>query len=191
MADQELSPLSLLWVEGQPARLEGTGVSVVEQPDRHKLILRGEEDREFRRTVKACTGATLSYDSDTPSGDDPCCMMLSPGEWLITSLSRPHLDRELAAVLQQIHASVFNANSAWVALELSGNNARTLLAQGCNQDLHPKEFPTGTFSRTNVARIPVLIFKPTGDNRFDLYVDRSLAMDLWLWLRDTATNMTS
>jgi sarcosine oxidase subunit gamma len=191
MADQELSPLSLLWVDGQPARLQGTNVTVVEQPDRHKLILRGREDRDFRRTVKACIGETLLYDTDALSGDDPCCMMLSPGEWLITSIARPHLDRELAAVLQQMHARVFNANSAWIAFELNGSNTRDLLAQGCNQDLHPNEFPTGTFSQTTIARIPVLIFRPSGDNRFDLYVDRSLAMDLWLWLRDTANHMTS
>ncbi len=191
MADPELSPLSLLWVDGQPARLDGTNVTVVEQPDRHKLILRGEEDREFRRAVKACTGAALSFDADAVSGNDPCCMMLSPGEWLITSTTRPHLDRELAAVLQPMHANVFNANSAWVAFNLSGSNAHILLAQGCNLDLHPHEFPTGTFSQTTIARIPVLIFRPSGDHQFDLYVDRSLAMDLWLWLRETATNMTS
>ena len=76
------------------------------------------------------------------------------------------------------------------SIRLSGSAANRLLARGCNQDFHPSKFSVGRFCHTEIARIPVIIFQRDDRNDFDIYVDRSLAMDAWLWLRDTAREMT-
>jgi sarcosine oxidase subunit gamma len=190
MADHRKSALASLWVDGQPPQIGGDQLAVQELPDRVKMILRGNNTEAWRKTIETSTRSPLPPGPDAPTADDPCCMLIGHDEWLICSTTRQALKYELDAILARTHATVFDANSAWVALQLSGNNARSLLARGCNQDFHPNQFKPGHFCSTNIIRIPVFIFRHVDEDKFDLYVDRSLAMDLWLWLRDTTKDMT-
>ena len=189
-ADTRQSALAAFWAEGRAAEFETSTISLREDRTCHKLILRGDGTDVFARTVEACTGSPLPADDQALSVHDPCCLKLADNEWLIASTNRPALDRELAASLHSSHARIFNADSAWVRIRLSGSAANRLLARGCNQDFHPSKFSVGRFCHTEIARIPVIIFQRDDRNDFDIYVDRSLAMDAWLWLRDTAREMT-
>jgi len=190
MDDNRKSALSSLWVDGQPSQIKGDQLAVQELPNRLKMILRGNNTEAWRKTIETSTRSPLPPGPDSPTADDPCAIMLGPDEWLIASTARQALKYELDAILKNTHASVFDVSSAWVALLLSGNNARALLARGCNQDLHPAQFKPGYFCSTSIIRIPVFIYRHVDEDKFDLYVDRSLAMDLWLWLRDTTKDMT-
>ena len=189
MASLPKSALSILTTDDQPARIDGAGLTICERPERQKVILRGDGGDVFNRTVRGYTGTPLPMSADDASQDDPCCIFLSETEWLITAGDRPHLYRELAAVAQTMQSAVFNANSAWVAMELTGNAIPDLLASGCRLDLHPGHFGAGTFRTTEIAKVPVIIYRHKNKGGFDIYVERSLAMELWLWFRDTAKDM--
>jgi heterotetrameric sarcosine oxidase gamma subunit len=190
MDDHRKSALSSLWVDGQPPKINGKQLAIRELPDQVKMILRGKNAEAWRKTIETSTRSPLPQSLDEPTANDPCCLLIGHEEWLIASTSRQALHYELAAILKNTHASVFDASSAWITLQLSGNNTRALLARGCNQDFHPDQFKPGHFCSTKIIRIPVFIFRHVDEDKFDLYVDRSLAMDLWLWLRDTTKDMT-
>ena len=190
MDKHERSALSIFWGDEGAALIASPKFEAREMSHSQKLVLRGDNSVAFRTVVEACTGTPLPHNENDLAGDDPCCMVIGKDEWLISSANRQALDRELAATLQNTHSTVFDVRSAWVILELSGNNVRSLLARGCEQDLHRAKFPPGRFIRANVIGIPVFLYHQVEANKIDLYVDRSLAMDLWLWLRDTAKEMT-
>jgi sarcosine oxidase subunit gamma len=190
MGEHERSALSRFWGTDDAASIEAPSFTAKEMPNRQKLTLRGDGSEAFQQIVEACTGTPLPLNEMGSTSDDPCCLRIDDDEWLISSSSRPALDRELAGTLQEFHSTVFGAKSAWVILELSGNNVRDLLARGCDLDLHPKQFPPGRFAQTNIVNVPVWLYHQISAEKIDLYVDRSLAMDLWLWLRDTAKQLS-
>ena len=189
MASQTVSALDHVRSDDAPARITMNGMVIEELAACQKLVLRGHPDPQFIRAIAGCTGSPVPTGPDEPTADDPSCLPLGQTEWLITSTKRTGLVRELAAVVENRHGAVFDASAAWVALRLTGKHITSLLARGSNLDLHPREFPGGTHASTQLARIPILLYRHENVQGFDLYVDRSLAIDLWLWLRDTAKDM--
>jgi sarcosine oxidase subunit gamma len=114
---------------------------------------------------------------------DPAVCWLGPDQWLFTSDSKAaediaaHIGRTLC---DQLHAAT-DVSSQLMCLALKGPAARTVLAMGCGIDMHPSAFKTGQCVRTNFANILLLIVA-VEENRFDLYVDRSLAAYLSDWI---------
>ena len=71
-----------------------------------------------------------------------------------------------------------------VCFALRGPAARIILAMGCGIDMHINAFTAGQCVQTNFANVPLLIVA-IDDEKFDLYLDRSLARYLSNWLRDS------
>jgi sarcosine oxidase subunit gamma len=63
-----------------------------------------------------------------------------------------------------------------------------VLAKGCPLDLHPRAFPPGACAQSLLAKVAVLIHLQDDDRArgpsFDVYVARSFAHYLWMWLED-------
>lgn len=68
---------------------------------------------------------------------------------------------------------------------LEGAPARSVLAKGIPLDFHPLEFTPGKFAMTGLHHTPVLVHCVSPD-RFEVYVMRTFALDIWEWLVDAA-----
>jgi methylglutamate dehydrogenase subunit D len=76
-------------------------------------------------------------------------------------------------------------SSSRTLIAIEGDPARDLLAKCAALDFHPCSFKPGHFAMTGIHHTPVLIHC-VAENRFELYVLRTFALDIWEWLSDAA-----
>ncbi len=74
-------------------------------------------------------------------------------------------------------------SSGRTVIAIEGEPARDLLAKCAALDFHRSEFKPGTFALTGIHHTPVLIHCVV-ENRFELYVLRTFALNIWEWLCD-------
>jgi methylglutamate dehydrogenase subunit D len=74
-------------------------------------------------------------------------------------------------------------SSGRTVIAVEGDPARDLLSKCVPLDFHPSEFKPGTFTMTGIHHTPVLIHC-VDENRFELYVLRTFALNIWEWLCD-------
>jgi sarcosine oxidase subunit gamma len=176
----------------EPARLRPRGVRLAERQALGKTDLRGDaHDRAFM------TGVGRVLDLLLPS--EPCtsaakaqigALWLGPDEWLLTCPAGEvaRLQSSLRDALADLHAAVTDVTDGRVALRVAGPSARDVLAKGCPLDLHPRAFPPGSSAQSLLAKASVLIHlledRTEGGPSFDVYVARSFAHYLWMWLED-------
>jgi sarcosine oxidase subunit gamma len=95
-------------------------------------------------------------------------------------------ERSLVALLADAIAGdgcVVDLSANRTGLELSGADARTVLATCCSLDLHPRVFATGQCAQTLVQKAGVLI-EHRGEDRYLLLVRPSFAAYVAEWLLD-------
>jgi sarcosine oxidase subunit gamma len=68
-------------------------------------------------------------------------------------------------------------------MRISGENAAAVLAKGCTLDLHPKTFHSGQCAQTGLAKASILIGKVDDVPTYDIFIRRSFAEYLALWLQ--------
>jgi sarcosine oxidase subunit gamma len=157
-----------------------------------KLDLRGDpHDRTFMTAIgrvldlllptEPCTSATRERIS---------ALWLGPDQWLL-ACPEPEvagLVGSLREALFDAHAAITDVTDGRVAFRLAGPSGRDVLAKGCPLDLHPRAFPLGACAQSLLAKASVLIHLLDEDRErgpsFDVYVARSFAHYLWLWLED-------
>ncbi|MGE5268895.1 MAG: sarcosine oxidase subunit gamma, partial [Thiohalocapsa sp.] len=83
-------------------------------------------------------------------------------------------------------AMVTDLSACRVVIEIAGPQARRLLAKGCGLDLHPRAFAPGHCAQTLFAQLPVILDQLTVLPLYRLFVRRSAARWLALWLIDAA-----
>jgi sarcosine oxidase, subunit gamma len=117
-------------------------------------------------------------------------LWLGPDEWLVTcpAPEAAGLAGSLRDALAGVHAAITEVTDGRVAFRIAGPSARDVLAKGCPLDLHPRAFPPGSCAQSLLAKADVLIHLLDDDPErcpsFDLYVARSFAHYLWMWLED-------
>jgi sarcosine oxidase, subunit gamma len=175
-----------------PARLEPRGIRLCERQALGKIDLRGDaHDRAFMAAVgrvldlllpsEPCTSATKARIG---------ALWLGPDEWLVTcpAPEAAALAGSLRDALADIHAAITEVTDGRVAFRIAGPSARDVLAKGCPLDLHPRAFPPGSCAQSLLAKADVLIHLLDDDPErcpsFDLYVARSFAHYMWMWLED-------
>lgn len=183
------SPLNADWRDSSAARIRETGIEVREQPGRRKLIYTTDGSDAALRAAVVNLGAPLPDGPDATTGDDPCCHWLGPHRWLIAYEATPDLGHRMAQATAGVAASMVDVSHAWVSVLMSGARAHTLLTRGCELDLHQRVFGRGRFSTTGIARVPVMIHARNSGGGYEILVDRSLAVDLWVWLKKTARDL--
>ena len=191
MADIYKSPLhSLRASDGKSALLFKNDQLAISECDAPRLLLlQGHATGDFLKRAEAVLGSALPNGDKPFSEDEPTCLAMGDDSWLISYEDREDLARDLAVSLEGQAVALTPATSAWVILRLDGRGSRDLLARGCNEDLHPNQFQSGQFCATQIARIPVYLYRRKQSDQFDLYVGRSFAMDLWRWLTQTAKDI--
>ena len=89
------------------------------------------------------------------------------------------------------HRNVSNVSAQRIALRLTGERVRDVLAKGCAIDLHPRVFGRGRSAQTRLglAGVVLLALTDTGDDYLVL-VRSSFAGYLADWLLDAALEFT-
>ena len=137
-------------------------------------------------------GAQVSIRGEPPAGfpvapntatvvNGNTVLWLGPDEWLVLGGREGDYPQAAAAV---------DVSANRVVLELNGDDAVDVLAQGCSLDLHPSTFVTGSCAQTLLARTQVILARP-GETRFLVLVRPSFAPYLRAWLEDAIEGATT
>jgi sarcosine oxidase, subunit gamma len=115
-------------------------------------------------------------------------LWLGPDEFLI--VTEPGRETALVEALRQsLHgnrAAVTDVSDGRTIIEISGRHARDVLAKGCGLDLHDRVFAPGHCAQSGLAKARILIRQIDLAPSYQIFVERSHAEYLWLWLKDAA-----
>jgi sarcosine oxidase subunit gamma len=175
-----------------PERLRPRGVRLSERSGLGKIDLRGDpHDRAFMAAVGRVLDLLLPSEPCTAAARDHIgALWLGPDEWLVTcpAAEVTGLQSALREALAAVHAAITDVTDGRVAIRLAGPSARDVLAKGCPLDLHARAFPAGRCAQSLLAKASVLIHlvddEPERGPSFDVYIARSFAHYLWMWLED-------
>jgi len=174
------------------------GVVMSEHPFRAIVNLRGKsDDAAFLAAAETALGTALPTTPNTAAtGKETTVIWLGPEEWWVVFESdEASAERALAdglrVSLDGLLAAVVEVGESRTCIRVAGPHARDLLAKGCALDLHPSVFGgPGHAAQSLMAKAPVLLHQVADDAQgqavFEIYVLRSFAEYLWLWLADAA-----
>ena len=150
-----------------------------------QLNLRGDASNEsFVAAVGQTLGQSLPLAANTFSSGAHDVYWLGPDEWLVCSESEVagRLIGRLQDALSGQSAAVTNVSAGQVALQLRGEAARHILAKGCTLNLEPSAFRVGDCAQSGLAKATALVALRDESPRFDIFVRRSFAEYVVLWL---------
>ena len=102
-------------------------------------------------------------------------LWIGPARWIVrSSVTREDqlADRFTDAIGERF-ANATMISDMLMGFEISGEQARDVLAQGCPLDLHPQSYPLGSATATEVYGVAVILCLEDDPFSFTLYVDRS------------------
>ncbi len=197
------SALAHLGIEGRGEVLRGgAGIAMTERPHRGIVNLRLDpENTEAMAAFEAAFGFALPIAANDTAGDaDTIALWLGPDEWWLVEPgpepeTGPALAEKLRAALAGHFAAVTEVGESRTCIRVSGPNARALLQKGCPLDLHASVFKAGACAQSILAKAGVTLHLFADESAaqagaegpvFDIYVLRSFAEYLWVWLEDAA-----
>ncbi len=195
------SPLAHLGLDGRAEASRGAaGVALAEHPHRGMVNLRLDPSDETAMNAFAeAFGFALPVQPNTTAGNgEASALWLGPDEWWIVSPgpgpeagpeAGPDLADTLRAALADHFAAVTEVGESRTCIRIAGPKARALLQKGCPLDLHPRAFGPGACAQSRLAKATVAIHLVAEESAangpaFEVYVLRSFAEYLWLWLED-------
>jgi sarcosine oxidase subunit gamma len=176
--------------EAKSAPSASASVSLREIPFRGLVNLRLDPaDGVVRGAAEAALGFALPLEPNrVAEGVGRTALWLGPDEFLI--VTEPGAEVALVAALRQglngHRAAVTDVSDGRTIIEIAGRHARNLLAKGCGLDLHPRVFAPGHCAQSGLAKARVLLRQTDASPRYEIFVERSHAEYLWLWLKDAA-----
>ena len=182
------SPLAHLGLDRRTAA--ATPVWIAEDPFRVQINLRGDAGKDaFRQAVATALDLALpQVPNTTATAGGRTILWLGPDEWLV--VAPPNDDGELPRTLRQalvgVAAAVTDISEARTVIIVSGPRARDVLAKGCALELHPQEFAPGSCAQSTIETLDVILHQTDEVPTYELFVHRSFAEHLWLWLEDAA-----
>ena len=175
----------LAQASGDPSRFAMRERAFVAQ-----LNLRGDpSDAGFADAVRGVLGCALPVAANTWAGTpDKGALWLGPDEWLVVApdAERTTLEASLRAALAGRHHSVVDVSANRTVLELSGADARAVLAKGCTLPLHAAAVTPPQCAQTVLAKSQVILQACETTPVFRLYVRNSFAHYVAQWLADAA-----
>ena len=201
MVEQYLrqSPLAHLGLDGRAQATRGdAGVAMSEQPFRGIVNLRVQPDDDAAMAAfNSALGFALPAEPNTTAASDTAlALWLGPDEWWIVTPgpdpeSGPDMAAKLRTALADRRGAVIDVSDSRTCLRITGPHGRDLLCKGTPLDLHPHVFPTGCCAQSHLGKTGVVLHLIADDGApegpaFELYVLRSFAEYLWLWLEDAA-----
>ena len=187
-AARSQGPLDHLGLAARTGMVENAGVNLRVLAIPRIIELRGTPEEEFLSAVRQLTDVTPPKGSpQTALRNGLTCFWMGPDRWWLISEGAPLLPsaNELRQSLAAFEASAVEIGEAFTGFAVSGPNARDVLAKGCTIDLHPRAFHTGAVVQTNLGKAQVALFQ-IDEDAYRIYIRRSFAEYLWLWLEDAA-----
>ena len=169
------------------------GVILCERRFRAKINLRGKPIKKFLDAVRKALGVALpKTPNSTVTTKDITALWLGPNEWLL--VGRPGAEGGMVEALRQElasqHVAITDVTEGRTIIGLTGSNARDVLMKGCSLDIHPRHFKPGDCTQSALAKALIILHQTSGDSgiepTYDIYVERSFADYLWIWLEDAA-----
>ncbi len=197
------SALAHLGLVGRAAAGRGeAGVAMTERQHRGIVNLRLDPgNAEAMAAFETAFGFALPIAANDTAGDaDTIALWLGPDEWWLVEPgpepdAGPRLAENLRAALTGHFAAVTEVGESRTCIRVSGPRARALLQKGCPLDFHPSVFKAGTCAQSILAKAGVTLHLFADESAaqagaegpvFDIYVLRSFAEYLWVWLEDAA-----
>jgi sarcosine oxidase, subunit gamma len=163
--------------------------AIREVPFLAQIGLRGDaNDAEFRARTKEALGFTLAPANNWSKSSARHALWLGPDEWLIVAEGEAPelLEQALRDRLRGLHHSVVDLSANYTTIEITGMDARLVLAKGMPLDLHAAAFKTPAAAQSLLAKAQVILQCLDDGPTFRIYVRPSFAGYLAEWLLDAA-----
>jgi sarcosine oxidase subunit gamma len=185
---ERASPL-LGWAERLArASAEAASFSICELAFITQINLRGNAaDAAFAAAVQSLLGFALPLAPNTWSGRaERGALWLGPDEWLVVdSEGQPRdLEAALRATLCSLHHAVTDVSASRTVIEVSGAQARFVLAKGCPLDVHASAFRVPHVAQSMLAKAQVIMQIVEDRPAFRIFVRNSFAAYLAEWFVD-------
>ena len=187
---ERISPLNS-WT-GRLARASAAAAefSIREAAFFAQINLRGNAfDPAFVAAVASTLGFALPEAANTWSGTaERGALWLGPDEWLIVAAAggEAELEAALSRALSGTHCAIVDQSASRSVIEISGTDARLVLAKGCSLDLHAGRFRVPCVAQSLLVKAQVILQILEDRPLFRLYVRSSFAAYLAEWLLDAA-----
>lgn len=171
----------------EPFVIEGTGVTFREVSPPTLVNLRGDPgDPGFMAEAAKLLGAAPPTVPNTVAAAGGIeILWLGPDEWLVVAQPPTgDLARRLDGALAVHHHAATDVSAGRVVAEITGAQARAVLATGIRLDLHPRVFGPGRCAQTGLAGVPVILQGLDETPSFRLYLRNSFASYAVAWLDD-------
>ena len=160
----------------------------LQEVDSGILTLRAAADASvLSKALDKTPGLKLPEQLAFTSSKGHAIYWMSPDEWLLTC---PYdVVDQLAAYVKTAteshHVAVVNVSSAYCQLTISGDHAMDVLKKSTTYDVHERNLSKGKVVNTTFAKAQATLAAIDKDT-YQLFVRRSFADYLWLWLQRSA-----
>lgn len=171
------------------------GIELQELPVTGQLILRVRGDlKAASEAIRGVLGADLpnelQFNEATTDTGRILIAWLSPDEWRIhCDLSAAYqLEESLRSAMADVpdtSMAVVNVSGGFTVLSLAGADVVSLMKKSTGYDVRESNFPVGKVVGTTFAKATVTLLK-RADNQWQIWVRRSFADYVWLWLQDAS-----
>jgi len=119
-------------------------------------------------------------------------LWIGPDEWQILSTQQDAstLESALRQALSGQHFAVTDVSSNYQIMQLSGEAAGEVLAQGCPLDLHPRVFQPGQCMGSHYFKAAIWLWQTNDRLSYELLIRRSFAGYVWLMLERASAEYT-
>jgi len=172
------------------------GIVVKEISPIMKLNLRGKK-REFFTNIGKKLNMLLPTEANTSTiSDKLTAIWLSPDEWMIVSnemikkdTNEYQLNEILFNDISKLNlGAVIDVTDQFVQFEIKGKNIFEIFSSGSPFNFNNFKDKKGSSVQTVLNHIDVIVHNK-GDQIVNLFVRRSFAEHLWLWIDDSASRL--
>jgi sarcosine oxidase subunit gamma len=127
------------------------------------------------------------------AGGEYSALWLGPDEWLVVAPEGHNdaLGADLRMALAGVHHSVTDLSANRTIIEISGTDARVVLAKGCPLDLHGTAFKPPQCAQTLLAKSQMVLQCVDARPVFRVFVRISFAPYVAEWLLDAAAELAA
>lgn len=143
----------------------------------------------FQSDAVSVLGFALPVEPNHVAGKAAHAFWMAPGQWLVVSGDGADTDlaQRLAHTVEPQGGFVSDVTDGFVLFELSGTDARSLMATACALDFDSPAMAMGRCARTVFAGVHVLLCPWGSRDRYRLHAERQFALHLWEWLEKAAS----
>jgi sarcosine oxidase, subunit gamma len=183
------SPLGHWTERFAAASTAGERFTIRETPFLAQISLRGNlANQDFQASAATALGFGLPMATNTWSGNGVRqALWLGPDECLIVSAEPPEaIEDTLGRGVHDLRHAVVDLSANRTTIEISGGEARLVLAKGASFDVHAHAFAPPAVVQSLIAKAQVILQCLDARPVFRIFVRPSFADYLAAWLLDAA-----